>query len=111
MKNAILNKSAEIRSRIEPDLKQESSEVLASLGLDMSDAIRLFLRQVVEVRGLPFDLRQPTPKTAVAMVDAREIVKARFGSAKELFNDLENTKGEGKECPATKKVRLRKAIC
>lgn len=111
MKNVIHTKSAEIRSRIEPDLKQESTEVLSSLGLDMSDAIRLFLRQVVEVRGLPFELRQPTPKTAAAMVEAREIVKVRFGSAKELFDDLENKTSEGKERHATKNVRLRKAVC
>ncbi len=110
MKNVIFTKSAEIRSRIEPDLKHESTEVLSSLGLDMSDAIRLFLRQVVEVRGLPFELRQPTPKTVTAMIEAREIDKVRFGSAKELFDELENKTSEGKKRQAAKKGRLRSAI-
>ncbi len=73
-----LGKSAEIRSRIEPDLKQQSAEVLASLGLDLSAAIRLFLRQVVEVGGLPFEVRkQPTPETMAAMMEARAMTAAR----------------------------------
>ena len=42
MQAATYAKSAEIRSRIEPDLKQKSTEVLAELGLDLSGAIRLF---------------------------------------------------------------------
>jgi DNA-damage-inducible protein J len=35
-------KLAEIRSRIEPDLKEEATRVLAACGLNVSDAIRLF---------------------------------------------------------------------
>ena len=77
-------KSAEIRSRIEPDLKQKSSEVLAELGLDLSSAIRLFLRQVVEVGGLPFEVKKPTPETVAAMMEARAMTAVRFGSSKEL---------------------------
>jgi DNA-damage-inducible protein J len=82
-------KSAEIRSRIEPDLKQKSSEVLAELGLDLSSAIRLFLRQVVEVGGLPFEVKKPTPETVAAMMEARAMTAVRFGSSKELFESLE----------------------
>lgn len=84
-------KSAEIRSRIEPDLKQKSSEVLAELGLDLSSAIRLFLRQVVEVGGLPFEVKKPTPETVAAMMEARAMTAVRFGSPKELFESLEKS--------------------
>jgi hypothetical protein len=38
-------KIAEIRSRIEPDLKENATRILASCGLNVSDAVRLFLRQ------------------------------------------------------------------
>ena len=48
-------KVAEIRSRIEPDLKENATRVLASCGLNVSDAVRLFLRQVVAQNGLPFE--------------------------------------------------------
>ena len=99
-----MRKSAEIRSRIEPGLKEQSAEVLASLGLDMSDAIRLFLRQVVEVQGLPFEVRKPNAKTVAAMIEAREMVTVRFGSAKALFDALEREAGAGKTRRTTKKV-------
>lgn len=92
MHTQVSRKTAEVRSRIEPSLKEQSAEVLASLGLDMSDAIRLFLRQVVEVHGLPFEVRKPNKETVAAMLEAREIAKARrarFGSAKDLLNDLD----------------------
>jgi len=87
-----IRKTAEVRSRIEPLLKEQSTEVLASLGLDMSDAIRLFLRQVIEVRGLPFEVRKPNPETVAAMLEARAMAKAReapFGTAKDLFHALD----------------------
>ena len=99
-----LRKSAEVRSRIEPDLKEQSAELLASLGLDMSDAIRLFLRQVVVVKGLPFEVRKPNPTTVAAMTEAREIALARFGSDKELFDALEkNRKKSGPKARAVAK--------
>lgn len=87
-----INKSDEIRSRIEPGLKSASTEVLAQLGLSMSDAIRLFLRQVVVVGGLPFEVRRPNPVTLAAMAEADEMCNGRgqgFGSLTELFNALD----------------------
>ena len=104
MKQAALRKSTEIRSRIEPDLKEQSTEVLASLGLDMSDAIRLFLRQVVAVQGLPFEVRKPTPATVAAMIEAREMTPARFGSPEKLFDELERTSVANKTRKPPKKI-------
>jgi len=103
MQAATYGKSAEIRSRIEPDLKKQSTEVLAELGLDLSGAIRLFLRQVVEVRGLPFEVRKPTPETVAAMIEAREMA-ARYGSAEEIFDALDKKTGKGKTRASAKKV-------
>ncbi|NDP38996.1 MAG: type II toxin-antitoxin system RelB/DinJ family antitoxin [Rhodoferax sp.] len=103
MQAATYGKSAEIRSRIEPDLKKQSTEVLAELGLDLSGAIRLFLRQVVEVRGLPFEVRKPTPETVAAMIEAREMA-ARYGSAEEIFDALDKKTGKGKTRTSAKKV-------
>lgn len=83
-------KSAEVRSRIEPDLKEKSVEVLASLGLDLSDAIRLFLRKVVDEKGLPFAVRQPNATTVAAMVEARASSRERFETPESLFDALES---------------------
>ena len=82
-------KSAEIRSRIEPDLKEEATRVLADCGLNLSDAIRLFLRQVIVNNGLPFEVKIPNAATRAAMEEARSNDLPHFNSANELFDDLE----------------------
>ena len=82
-------KSAEIRSRIEPDLKEGATRVLADCGLNLSDAIRLFLRQVVVNNGLPFEVKTPNATTRAAMEEARNGNLPHFNSASELFDDLE----------------------
>ena len=43
-----------IRSRIDNAVKEEAQALLARFGLNMSEAIRLFLHQVVLEKGLPF---------------------------------------------------------
>ncbi|NOS75762.1 MAG: type II toxin-antitoxin system RelB/DinJ family antitoxin [Methyloglobulus sp.] len=82
-------KVAEIRSRIEPDLKENATRVLASCGLNISDAVRLFLRQVVAQNGLPFEVKAPNAVTVAAMKEADSGNLPRFGSVQELFDDLE----------------------
>jgi DNA-damage-inducible protein J len=50
-------KESVVRARIDERLKVQASAVLASCGLEVSDAIRLFLRQVVVRGGIPFPIR------------------------------------------------------
>ena len=89
--NTLTLKSTDVRSRVEPALKESAANVLAQCGLTLSDGIRLFLTQVVAQRGLPFEVKIPNAETIVALNEARAIKKARLGSAKELFDDLEKT--------------------
>ncbi|WP_273787707.1 type II toxin-antitoxin system RelB/DinJ family antitoxin [Bartonella grahamii] len=51
-----------IRSRIDKTLKK-SGEILASLGLTVSDFIRIVLIKVVNEKGLPFDMYIPNAET------------------------------------------------
>ena len=46
-----------IRSRIDASVKIEAQTLLSGLGLSMSEAIRLFLHQVVAEKGLPFPVK------------------------------------------------------
>ena len=48
---------AVIRSRIDASLKIEAQTLLDGMGLSMSEAIRLFLHQVVAEKGLPFPVK------------------------------------------------------
>lgn len=50
-------KDTVVRARIDAGLKAQAAEVLRVNGLEVSDAIRLFLRQVVRRGGLPFAVR------------------------------------------------------
>ena len=84
-------KSSEIRIRIEPELKEGASRALAECGLNLSDAIRLFLRQVVVQNGLPFEVKVPNAVTRAAMDEASGKSLPRFDSVNELFHDLEKS--------------------
>lgn len=52
-------RTSNIFARIEPEIKEQAEQVLEQLGIPMSNAIGLFLRQVVLQRGIPFDMKLP----------------------------------------------------
>jgi len=76
-------------------VRAQAQAVLGRVGLNISDAIRLFLRQVVVARGLPFEVREyPNAVTQAAMLEARQ---ARAGyDAKDLFDQLEGKRARKK---------------
>ena len=67
-------KSAMIRARVDPALKEEAENVFEALGLSATQAITLFYQQVKWCRGLPFELRVPNEITlkTFAETDAGE---------------------------------------
>lgn len=67
--------TVDVRSRVEPELKRDAAAVLKAAGLDVSTAIRLFLRSVVETGGLPIEVPRPNATTLAA------IKAAKFGRA------------------------------
>ena len=77
--------------RIEENVKAKANKTLASLGLDMSSAVKLFLNQVVTENGLPFT---PTNNKAVlkARWDKQTAHAMKYGkvykTGKEALSDL-----------------------
>lgn len=55
-------KTSSVFARVEPDIKEQAEQVLNELGIPMSNAIGLFLKQVVLQRGIPFEMKLPTKK-------------------------------------------------
>jgi len=55
-------RTSNIYARIEPELKKQAEAVLGQLGIPMSNAIGLFLRQVVLQQGIPFEMKIPQRK-------------------------------------------------
>ena len=78
-----------VRARIDSETKVRAAEALAAMGLTVSDAIRLLLLRVADERRLPFDVQMPNPRTVEAMKELADGKGKRFGSAEELFRDLE----------------------
>ena len=63
--------TVDVRSRVEPELKRDAAAVLKAAGLDVSTAIRLFLRSVVKTGGLPIAVPRPNAKTLAAIKAAK----------------------------------------
>ena len=67
-------KDSVIRARIPSDLKARASQVLASCGLEPSEAIRLFLQQVVAHDGLPFPVK--AARSVPSMAELQSLKRA-----------------------------------
>lgn len=55
---------------IDADVKANAQELFADLGMDLSTAINVFLRQAVYEQSFPFDIRRGVPNTDTAAADA-----------------------------------------
>ncbi|MDY4196500.1 MAG: type II toxin-antitoxin system RelB/DinJ family antitoxin [Peptoniphilaceae bacterium] len=55
-------RTSNIYVRVEPDIKEQAEAVLEKLGIPMSNAVSIFLRQVVMQNGLPFEVKIPNTK-------------------------------------------------
>ena len=60
-----------VRARIDEQIKEEASIVLAAMGLTVSDAFRIMLTRVAREKALPFEPLVPNDTTIKAMKQAR----------------------------------------
>lgn len=82
-------KEATARARMDADLKEEAESILAECGLNATQGINLFYRQIVLHHGLPFDVKIPNAESRKAMrhIETGEGL-IRASSAEDLFRDL-----------------------
>ena len=52
-------KTANVFARVEPEIKEQAENVLEQLGIPLSNAVSLFLRQSVLHNGIPFEVKLP----------------------------------------------------
>lgn len=78
--------------RVDETLKKNAEELLNDLGMNMSTAINVFLRQVVRVHGIPFEIKSdiPNAETMAVLEDIknRKNLSGPFSSVEELMEDL-----------------------
>ena len=80
--------------RIDEITKQQAVKLLEGLGLNLSDAVNMFLKQVVLQGGIPFDIKYPQfkPEVIEAMEEAKRIsrdpnVKC-YTDVKQMFKEI-----------------------
>lgn len=78
-----------VRARIDSALKQQAKEVLAEMGLSASEAIRMFLVQVVSRRRLPFDVKAPSDETRAAIEELEAGRGHRAKTVKDMMAALD----------------------
>jgi len=100
-----MSKSTNLYVRVEPDVKENAEMILTQLGIPMSNAVGIFLKQVILRRGLPFDVTLPaTQPLDISMLTEDEfhaelekgytdIEKGDVFPAKEAFTALRGELG------------------
>lgn len=86
---ATLKKDAVIRARINSEIKEEATAVLASIGLTPSAAYCLLMQKIAAEKAFPFDPLVPNQKTIDAIKAARKGKVEKLGSSAVLFDDLD----------------------
>lgn len=57
--DVIMEKTENVFIRVEPQIKEQAEAILKELGISMSNAVGMFLRQLVLNKGLPFEVKLP----------------------------------------------------
>lgn len=84
-----MNAKADIvRARIAPDVKHSAEQVLSTLGMSMSDAIRIFINQIAIRQSFPIELKTPNQLTVDAM--QADVEPQIYHSAAALFAEIAN---------------------
>ncbi len=86
--------------RVDTELKAEAEALFSELGMNLTTAVTVFLRQAVRESRIPFEIKwdRPNKDTMAAMRDAENIARnpqvKGYEDPNELFKDLEG-KGLG----------------
>ena len=86
--------------RVDTELKAQAETLFNELGMNLSTAVTVFLRQAVRESRIPFEIKweRPNKETAAAMRDAANLARDEkvkgYEDPAELFRDLES-RGQG----------------
>ena len=82
-------RDAYLNARVDKRTKAKAQRVLASLGMSTTDAVNLFLHQIVLHDGLPFEVRVPNRDTREAIAETRVGGGAvHRGSTKKILQEI-----------------------
>ena len=90
-----MSSTTNICVRIDTELKAQAEALFSELGMNLSTAVTVFIRQAVRENRIPFEIKwdRPTRETAAAMRDAAKLARNAGANAyqdpKELFRELD----------------------
>ena len=86
-------KTDTLHIRVEPSVKMKAEETLSDLGLSITEAVNVFLNQVILHDGIPFKIEKPryNKETIQAMEDVKngKNLSKTFESVDEMFEELD----------------------
>ena len=84
-----MHSRASINVRVDSNVKSQAQNLFAELGMDLSTAINIFLRQSIKHKGLPFDvsIRTPNAGTKAAIEDSN--LHGPFDSVSAVMSSLD----------------------
>ena len=77
--------------RLDSEVKEQAQQVFSNLGMDMTTAINIFLRQAIQYQGLPFDVRLDENRKLLQVLtdlDQNRNMSQSFESISDLMEDL-----------------------
>ncbi|AAK99056.1 TPA: type II toxin-antitoxin system RelB/DinJ family antitoxin [Streptococcus pneumoniae] len=77
--------------RLDSEVKEQAQQVFSNLGMDMTTAINIFLRQAIQYQGLPFDVRLDENRKLLQVLtdlDQNRNMSQSFESVSDLMEDL-----------------------
>jgi DNA-damage-inducible protein J len=77
-----------VHIRVDGKVKAKAAKALASMGLTVSDAVRLLLNRVAAEKALPFDVRVPNRETLAAIEAGERGEVSRATNVAAMMADL-----------------------
>ena len=86
-------KTDTLHIRVEPTVKMKAEKTLNDLGLSITEAVNVFLNQVILYEGIPFKIEKPryNKETIKAIEDVQNGINLSksFDSVEEMFEELD----------------------
>ena len=92
-----MSKTSSMNIRIEPNLKKQVEEILTDLGMNISDAVTIYFKQIVLTDSIPLQIKRPkfNKETLEAIKEADEIMKhpenyKSYNNVYEMIEEIDN---------------------
>lgn len=86
-----MSRNTHVQARVSPELKEQADAIFNAMGLKTAEAIRLFLQQVVNTGGLPFQPRAKmlNAETIDAIKEMEDAGGTTYKNPETLFDSWE----------------------